>query len=218
MTTSTHRALALLAVVGSAMVVVWLGIGPGGASGPATAPSADSTVVDGGADAETAERAFRRVELFRAGGAGEGLTLTSTEVTALLRHSVPAMLPAGVVDPTVRLEDGVVRASARVSSDDFAGRAPLASVLGVLPDTLDVDLSGRLASTPAGLVFYVDEAWVGHVPLPRAAVVSVAKALAVRSGEDLVSAPSAQPALTVGWPSGVAFAEVVGDRLVLRRH
>lgn len=216
MTTPTRRGAGLLAVMVFGAAVIWIGLRPS----PGVVPSEGAPTSEAptpAVDPQVAEAAFRRVELFRSGGAGERISLTEDEVTALLRHAVPGMLPAGVVEPTVRLESGAILVRARLASDEFEARGPLASALGVLPDTIVVDLRGRLVNTRSRFAFYVEEARASHVPLPRTAVAAIADALAARADDGLVSDHTEGPTLTVRWPAGVAFAEVVGDRLVLRR-
>lgn len=199
------------------VAVIWIGVRPGADSTPSEKGGTAVVAPDPSVDFEVAEAAFRRVELFRSGGAGKRISLTGEEVTALLRHAIPGMLPTGVVDPTVRLESGSIVVEARLASDEFAATGPLASALGVLPDTLLVDLRGRLVNTRSRLAFYVQEARASHVTLPRGAVQAIVAALAARADDRLVADDTEEPTLTVRWPAGVASAEVVGDRLVLRR-
>lgn len=217
MTTPTRRGAGLLAVVAFGAAVIWIGLRPVTDTTPLRERPTSVETSDPSVDPQVAEAAFRRVEIFRSGGAGERISLTEDEVTALLRHAVPGMLPAGVVDPTVRLESGAILVEARLASNEFAATGPLASALGVLPDTIVVDLRGRLVSTRSRFAFYVEEARASHVPLPRGAVVAIAGALAARADDRLVADGVEEPTLTVRWPAGVTFAEVVGDRLVLRR-
>lgn len=217
MTKPTRRGAGLVTVVVLGAAVIWIGVRPAADATPSEESRTTVAAPGPAVDPQVAEAAFRRVELFRSGGAGKRISLTGEEVTALLRHAVPGMLPAGVMDPTVRLESGVIVVEARLASDEFAAAGPLASALGVLPDTLLVDLRGRLVNTRSRFAFYVEEARASHVPLPRGAVRAIAAALAARSDAHLVADDTGEPTLTLRWPAGVAFAEVVGDRLVLRR-
>lgn len=180
--------------------------------GPVSGDAADSSAAP-----EVAEAALRRLRLFRSGGSGDVLSLGSEEVTALLRHAVPGMLPPGVLRPSVRMESGRVRVDAQLATREFAASEPLRSALGVLPDTVEVELHGHLAAASEGVVFVVEEARASHVPLPRSVVVAVANSLASRAGERMFSDGSEEAALAFAWPSGVDDAEVSGGRLVLRR-
>lgn len=177
----------------------------------------DRTVIDPAADAALAARTVDRIELFRAGRAGVRLSLTADEVTSLLRHAMPGVLPDGVADPMIRMEGGHMKVEARLATDEFAASDRLASVLGVVPDTIDVDLSGRLDSRPGRLVFTVERARASGIPLPRAAVTAIAAALAHESGDRVMPADE-DASLSLRWPDDVAMVAVVGDRLVLDRR
>jgi hypothetical protein len=190
---------------------------------PPPAPGAPAGMRDTGrldapaATPELASRTVDRLKLFRTGNAGVRLTLTDDEITALLRHGMPGVLPPGIHDPVVRLESGSVRVEARLATDEFVGRGPLTSALGALPDTLVVDLRGRLSSSPDRLVLTVEDARASGVPLPAAVVTVIASAVAAESGDDVVSRGEAAAALSMRWPDGVAAVAVVGDRLFLDR-
>ncbi|NIP56893.1 MAG: hypothetical protein GWO00_04860 [Gemmatimonadetes bacterium] len=106
---------------------------------------------------------------------------------------------------------------ARLATDEFAGIGPLSSVLGALPDTVDVDLRGRLDSTPGRLIFTVERARAAKVSLPHGVVAAVAAALARQSGDRILSPDGETAALGLRWPDGVAYVTVLGDRLVLAR-
>ena len=207
-----------LGVVVLGGVVAVIGLRPAVGDGGSDATPGGAVVdVEAEVGPEVAERAFRRVELFRTGRSGRVLTLTSAEVTALLRHAVPGMLPPGIVEPRVRLQSGRVVVDARLASADFTARAPLTGALGVLPDTLQVRLEGRLVDTRERLTFVVEEARASGMPLPASAVAAVAEALARRSAARVPADDPGAPALSLEWPAGVAFARVDGDRLVLGR-
>jgi len=183
--------------------------GPGRPRGEAPRPRPAPT-----AEAEVAGRAIARLQLFRTGDAGRTLTLTGEELTAVLRGALPGILPHGVSDPMVRLVDGEVRIEARLSRADFVASKLLVSVLGVLPDTVDVELRGRLARHGGRLAFRVERSWASRVPLPP----WVVRTIAIDLGERVMVADSSEaPVLTVRWPDGVGDVIVAGDRLVLER-
>jgi hypothetical protein len=190
---------------------------------PPPAPGVPAGMSDRGrleAPAATPELALRtvdRLQLFRTGNAGARLTLTDDEITALLRHGMPGVLPPGIHDPVVRLSSGSVRVEARLATDEFVGRRPLTSALGALPDTLVVDLRGRLSSSPERLVLTVEDARASGVPLPAAVVAAIANALATESGDDVGFRGEAGASFGMRWPDGVAAVAIVGDRLFLDR-
>lgn len=211
---SRRLSLLVVAVLGVAMAAFGLRRGAGPTPGEAEQPLADEWAQPTATPA-LAERTVDRLQLFRTGTAGRRLTLTSNEITALLRHALPGVVPTGIADPVVTLEEGVVFVEARLVTAEFVGRAPLASVLGALPDTVSVDLSGRVEVHGDRLVFHVLEAHAARVPLPASAVAAIAGEMAAQSGEGVVV--EGEPSLSIRWPSGVAFVAVVDDRLILDR-
>lgn len=209
------------ALVGAVLAGVILGVVLLRGSSPQPASSAGAPDTDRlsapAATPELAARTVDRLQLFRTGNTGPRLTLTDDEITALLRHAMPGVLPPGIHDPVIRLASGTVLVEARLASEEFVGRGPLASVLGALPDTLEVDLRGRLSSSRDRLVLTVENARASGVPLPAGVVAAIAGALAEDSGDDALSRAEEHASLSVRWPDGVASVGVVGDRLFLDR-
>jgi hypothetical protein len=187
---------------------------PSGAVAPEP-PAPDS----GRYDPLVASRAMDRLHLFRTGNAGDQLRLEADEITAVLRHAIPGVVPAGVSEPRVRLEGGKVRLTARISSEAFPGAALLTPLLEVLPDTLDIDIRGSVVRDVGGLAFRIERVSAEHVPVPESVVAAVVSSM-IRSGTAKDPAPHAgePPTLHVAWPSGVSFLYVWEDGLVLERR
>lgn len=162
-------------------------------------------------DARIASLAEARLRLFTTGNGGERLVLDGDEITAVLRHSLPGMIPSGVSSPVVRLSDGTVRVTARIAADAFPGTPVLASVLDVLPDTLDVELRGRVLRDRGTVALRIDRVSAERVPIPRAVVAAVVASLGAAAPAD------GHPTLRMAWPAGVTAMNVQGDRLVLER-
>lgn len=217
MSTVSSRRIALLLAVG-------LGVALGGyglrtVTSPSTPELLEPTAEVPLAPAATPERAARvmdRLQQFREGNAGLRLSLGSDDVTALLRHVLPGVLPKGLTEPRVTFRDDRVRVEARLSTADFVGRAPLVSVLGALPDTITVDVLGRLVNEGELLRFEVHEARAGRVPVPGTALVAIAAELTPPS-ETAFAATGEEPTLSIRRPVGFALAEVADGRLVLSR-
>lgn len=225
----TWRNRSLLAAVLTAGTVVGALVvgGPNGPRSPVLEGGravTDSSVAEAVAvDARVASGTMDRLQVFRTGNAGHELVLSAEEITALLRYSVPGLIPAGVTDPVVTLENGVVRVTARIAAADFPGTPLLAPVLEVAPDTIAVDVRGTVVREPVGLAFRIDRVSVQHLPIPAAIVASVVASLsaghsggpATKFGE----APDAVGATLriAWWPDGISSMRVSGDRLVLER-
>lgn len=161
---------------------------------------------------ELAEATLDRFERFRAGDAGERFAVGGAELTAVVRHSLPGLLPAGVSEPTVRLADGSVGVSARVAVGAFPRLPALGEVVGFLPDTLLMEMGGSLEPLDRNhLALVVDRVRAARVPLPRRMYGEVLRGLRGERG------PPALPAhaLPVPRPDGLRSVFVQGDSLVL---
>jgi hypothetical protein len=128
------------------------------------------------------------------------------------------MIPPGVGHPVVGLTAGTVRVTARLSAAVFPGTPLLAPVLEVLPDSIDVELRGRVAREGRRAVFLIDRVSAERIPVPQSVVASIVSSLGM-GGVDAVDHTTGEtlPALRVAWPQGVTGMDVTGDRLVLRR-
>jgi len=160
---------------------------------------------------ETADATLDRFERFRAGEGGDRLALGSTELSSVLRYAMPGLVPAGVADPEVFLEEGRVRVRARVAVEAFPRLPRLEQVMGILPDTVLLEMVGSLVRLDQSfLALRVDRVEASRIPIPQRMVADVLAGLG-REG------PPGLPAnaLAVPLPDGVASAVVQGDSLVL---
>ncbi len=164
---------------------------------------------------ELADAALDRFERFRRGETGDQLSLSATDVGSVLRYSAPGMLPAGVSDPVVEFQDGVVTLTARVAVEAFPGLPTLDGILGFLPDTVPISIEGALAPLDedgvALIVHGVHAAFI-PVPLPDGMTPRILTALGRRG-----SAQLPEDALAFPLPDGVRSAYVLRDRLILVR-
>ena len=176
---------------------VWVPAPPG--SGPAQ-PSP-----------EIADSTLDRFERFRRGEGEDRLALGATELSSVLRYSLPGLVPPGVSDPAVFLEDGRVRIRARVALDALPRRPELDQIMEILPDTVLLEMVGTLVPLDqAFLALRVDRVEASGVPIPQR---MVADLLAGLGREGPPSLPS--DALAVPIPDGVRSVVVQSDSLVL---
>lgn len=209
----TGRVALLLLLVAAAYV--------GWRWGPAVFPRVEEWL--GGEPVETAEEpsptpeladsVLGRVQAFRE-APGEGrLALGGREITSVLRYTVPGLIPRGVQEPVVRLRDDRVDLRARVSLGSFPELPDLGPVMGMLPDTVDVELEASLmpfGSEEAALLVHGLEA--SRIPLPRRMIPEILSAIgrAERAGLP-------PDALAVPLPAGVSSAYILSDSLILTR-
>lgn len=164
-----------------------------------------------GPSAAIADSTLGRFERFRNGKGPDRLGLGGTELTSVVRYSLPGIVPPGVSEPTVSLADGRVHVSARVAVDAFPRLPHLDQVIGILPDTVLVEMRGTLARVDQEhLALLVDRMQIAHVPLPRRMIGDVLSGL---GAERRASLP--EDALLVPLPDGLSSAFVQRDSLVL---
>lgn len=140
------------------------------------------------------------------------MALTGVEITSLLRHSLPGLLPPGLADPAVEVRDGRLHLRARISPAEFPRMPDLGPLLGVLPDTVDFRAEASLVpydEIEAALV--VHEAEASRIPIPKRLIPELLKALG------RVERPGLPPdAVAVPIPAGLSSAYLLGDRLILK--
>jgi hypothetical protein len=162
---------------------------------------------------ELADSVSSAVQTFRRGEGGAQMALGGEELTAVLRYSVPGMVPDGVAEPEVRFRDGRVHLGARVALDAFPDLPDLGPILGILPDTLQVRLEGSLL--PFGVrkaAFLVHHVEASRVPLPRRLIPEILRAMGREEH------PGLPPeAITVSLPSGLGSAYILTDSLILSK-
>ena len=116
---------------------------------------------------EIAARAQERIESFLKGGEPE-LRLEGVEVSSVLRHMIPGMVPGGVREPLVLFRDDRVEFHAKVVRARIPDVPDLKLALGILPDTFAVEVGGTLMPFgDSGAVFMISRVRAEGVPLPR---------------------------------------------------
>lgn len=167
----------------------------------------------------SAEQSVERIQLFQTGNGGERLTLDGRQVTDLMRHSAPGLLPQGVLEPEVSLVGDEVHLTAVLVPAEFPASSALRAVSSVVADTVSVKLRGtlvRVSSSTLGL--RIDSAVLGHLTLPVGVVRSVAESLSGQAGSvDAASGSRREATFRVAWPSGVDGIGVRDGLLVLER-
>jgi hypothetical protein len=161
--------------------------------------------------AQLADSTLERFERLRSGKGGDRLALSGRELTAVVRFAVPELIPPGVSEPTVELRQGRIHLLARVATSAFPQLSRLAGMMGMLPDTVPLEMEGSLVpNDPEYMALVVDEVAVAYVPVPKSMVVDVLKGLHRR-------APPTMPpdAVPVPIPDGVKSVYVQRDSLVL---
>lgn len=161
--------------------------------------------------AQLADSTLDRFERFRGGRGGNRLALSGRELTSVVRFAVPGLIPPGLSEPTVTLQRGRIHLQARVAIAAFPQLSRLGVIMGMLPDTVPLEMVGSLVpNDPEYMALQVDTVELAYVPIPKSMVVDVLKGLHRR-------APSTMPpdALPVPIPDGVKSVNVQRDSLVL---
>jgi len=173
--------------------------------------AAAPTVPEAQPTPELAEQTLDRFEQFRAGEIGDRFMLGGTELSAVVRHSLPGMIPRGVAEPTIVLHRGQVHVSARVAVDAFPNLPRLDNIIGLLPDTILIEIRGSLVPLDQGhMALLVDRVRAAKIPLPARLVAEVLGAFGW-------SRPASLPddALEVPLPDGLRSVFVQRDSLVM---
>lgn len=159
---------------------------------------------------EVADSVVARVQALRQAEEGR-LALGGPEITSVLRYAFPGLLPPGVKEPTVTLEDSRFLLEARVVRNDFPRLPDLGPVLGILPDTLNVELRASLMPFgPEEAALLVQGIEASHIPIPRRLIPDILSAIG------RVDRPGLPPeALVVPLPSGLNAAYIVMDSLII---
>ena len=177
-------------------------------------PSEPTIEVDAGPVA--AMRMVDRLQLFQTGNAGTRIELDGAELTALLRHTIPGMLPTGVSDPVVQIVGSEVRIRASVAPRGLPGGRHLRGAMAAVPDAVEVELRGHLFRPNHRTVEYrVDRAEVEGIALPSGLV-----RLLVQSwpgGVDASSGGGTQAVIRAAWPIDGGRFHVADGVLVIVR-
>lgn len=165
------------------------------------------------ASPELAERAERRLATLNGPDAPARVSLNGAELQSLVTYRMAASLPSFVLDPVVTVDEGDLRVSARVPTDEVArvpGVGGSEEILGMLPDTTDVQAKAHLIPIGTGRVgLAVDEVSAASIPLPSRAIPRILDAIGRRDEPGLPT-----DALGLRLPDGVASVYVDGDSIV----
>ena len=165
-----------------------------------------------GVSPELAEATISRFEAFRRGEVGNEMALSSAEIESVLLYSVPGTLPDGITEPRVEIAGGALTLTARVAVEAFRTLPDLDTLLGLLPDTIDVSVQGTLAPLEEERweALVVHDVKAAFIPLPDPLIPEVLEAL---GREDV--AGLAGDAIAIPLPSGLHTAYILRDSLVL---
>ncbi|MGM0669842.1 MAG: hypothetical protein ACQET1_08980 [Gemmatimonadota bacterium] len=159
---------------------------------------------------ELADSVVGRVQRFQSRGEAR-MALGSREITSVIRYAVPGLLPTGIRDPSVTLEDGRMHLRALVIRHEFPDLPDLGRILGILPDTLNVELHASLmpfGQEESALLVHGLEA--SRIPIPRRLIPDILRAVGRKER------PGLPPeALAIPLPSGIEAAYIVTDSLIL---
>jgi hypothetical protein len=160
---------------------------------------------------ELADTTLSRIEEFQRSEVGGELRLGEAELSSVVRYTLPGILPVGVTHPSVDLRDGRLVLGARVAVTSLPELPALSDIVGLLPDTIQVEMEGTLQ--PLGeqqAALHVERMEAARIPLPARLYPEILRALGRRD------APGLPPnAIGVPLPRGLGGAFVRGDTLVL---
>jgi len=160
---------------------------------------------------EVGRAALDRVEALSDADPGTETRLTGAELESILRFALPTLVPSGVSDPTVRFTGGQIQTSARVSGAALGQVPELISRLGVVDDTVGIEMDGTLVPYGDGAVsMVVQRLHIGGVPVIGPLIPRTLDALGRTRRADLPD-----DAILAPLPAGLSAAWIRGDTLVL---
>jgi len=166
------------------------------------------------ASPELADSVMFLVQEFRDGDGPDQVALGGSELTSILRYSVPGLIPGGVSGAEVSLSEDRIHVRARVALESFPDLPDLGPIIGMLPDTLDVGLEGSLmpfGNKKAALL--VHSLHAARIPLPGRLIPEILQAMG-RTDE-----PGLPPeALLISLPPGLGSAYILTDSLILSHN
>jgi hypothetical protein len=161
---------------------------------------------------ELAEDAELRIREFADGGV-QHVSLSGVELESLLLFRYAEAWPEGVSAPTVTFRDGDLILGLRLERERIPRLPELDGILGFLPDTVPVQLRGRVLALAGGeaalLVHRID---ASSIPIPRRFFPRILESVQGPGRDDLPP-----EALLLPLPEGVRSVRVVDDRLHLAR-
>ena len=162
---------------------------------------------------QLAADAMERLSGFREGKAGVVLSFNADEVASLLIHSDSAWLLERTAGLSIKMEEGKIKVSSRVSTSDFPQLLHQEGIPDFLPDTVAISVEGAivpLMSEGIGLAVY--SAQVSFIPLPSAMIPVLLEVFSVEMENGYPGAVIKLPL-----PRDISGAFILHDRLFLLR-
>ena len=145
------------------------------------------------------------------GWGDDKLVLASLEVSSVVRYAVPGIIPPGLLEPRVEFEEERVGLSALVVAEEFPGLPKLDEIIGLLPDTIAVEMQGMIAPLDQGhFSLIINRLWMGKIPIPPSLIPAILTAFG-REGRRALP----RNALLIPKPDGIESVFVRADSLFL---
>lgn len=208
------RSLVRLAVLALLLAVAWVYrdqlIALGGAAVDRWSEYRGKASIESPATPELAALAQAKLDDVEGGNVSRA-TFSGAELQSLLVYRYGGLLPAFVDSPRIALEGDLLRLRVRIPVARIPDADALGEITGLLPDTTELDVRGKLLPAEDGRVaFAVDNVSAHRIPLPRRLVPMALEALG-RQEE-----PGLPPdAISIPLPPGATSAYVRADSLVL---
>ena len=166
---------------------------------------------DGQPSVSLSDLTMDRFERLRWGESDDKLVLASVEVSSVVRYAVPGIIPLGLLEPRVEFEEEQVRLSAFVIAEKFPGLLKLDEIIGLLPDTIAVEMQGMIAPLDQGhFSLIINRLWMAKIPIPSSLIPAILTAFG-REGRRALP----RNALLIPKPDGIESAFVRADSLFL---
>jgi len=112
-----------------------------------------------------------RFERLRWGESDDKLVLAGVEVSSVVRYAIPGIVPLGLLEPRVEFEEEKVRLFAFLVAEKFPGLPKLDEIIGLLPDTITVEMQGMIAPLDQGhFSLIINRLWMAKIPIPSSLI------------------------------------------------
>ena len=154
-----------------------------------------------------------RLETFIEAGPEEGdvFLLDGVEITSLLRFSSSGLLPPGVDEPAIVVDEGRMQLSARVVLDRFPQFPNLDVLPGLLPDTIPLRVDATIMPFEGRqAAILVQSVSASNIPIPRRFHAPILDAMGRRDQRGLPP-----EAVAIPLPEGLRSIYIAGDSVAL---
>ncbi|GIT50727.1 MAG: hypothetical protein Ct9H300mP15_09400 [Gemmatimonadota bacterium] len=129
----------------------------------------------------------------------------------MVRYAIPGIIPPGLLEPRWNLKKDKSGCLGLLLQGKFSGLPQLDEIIGLLPDTMAVEMQGLIAPLDQShFSLIINKLWMVKIPMPSSLIPAILTAFG-REGRKALP----RNALLIPKPDGIESAFVQGDSLFL---